>query len=338
MKKVLLFMFLFIIVFISACTSPSPTKAPDAPEISVFQEAQDGRPIRFAHGQHGDTWMGLMLAGFLEACDDYGLLCDHSAVAGLDEAPVISYVEQMNSENTSGLMMGMWYESRYILAEYLDKKGVPLVSPHVQLPAELNGLGLAGAGPDVDGYALAAGRAMAEKVNCEGPVAFSQSSLLPQENQVTEGFQTGFRELCPDTEFLEKIAIGPTDTAKAIALAGAELTAHPDVVAAMSSTAHGGMAWAKAAEENGKEPGEIVIQGMDGMPANLDLVKSGEIWVLIGQPVYEEAYYSVVLLVNNLMGFPVPYKNLLPAPQITIDNVDDFYEIVEKAQRAALGE
>jgi len=54
--------------------------------------------------------------------------------------------------------------------------------------------------------------------------------------------------------------------------------------------------------------------------------------MLVGQPVFEEAYYDVVLLVTHLMGYPVPFTNLLPAPQITLENVDQFYAIVEKAE------
>jgi len=56
--------------------------------------------------------------------------------------------------------------------------------------------------------------------------------------------------------------------------------------------------------------------------------------MLVGQPVYEEAYYSVALLVNNLMGLPVPYANILPCPLITLENVAGFYDIIEKAEEA----
>jgi len=38
--------------------------------------------------------------------------------------------------------------------------------------------------------------------------------------------------------------------------------------------------------------------------------------------------------VNNLMGLPVPYANILPCPLITLENADDFYAIIEKAEEA----
>jgi len=336
MKKILLGLML-VVLFLGACASPvnAPTGEKES-EVSAFQKAQEGKPFRFAYGQHGDPWMNLLLAGWLQACDDYDVLCEHTYITGQDEAGVLAYVDTITTENTSGLMIGMWYESRYVTGKELVKEGIPFVAPHVPLDSSLVPGMLAWAGPDADEYSVAAGKAMAEKVQCKGQIAFSQSDLLPMENQVTEGFQLGFREVCPDTEFLEKVAIGAADMAKSIAVASAVFQANPDVTAAFSSTANGGQAWAKAAQENGKTPGEIVIQGMDYMEANLDMVKSGDIWMLVGQPVYEEAYYSVALLVNNLMGLPVPYANILPCPLITLENVDDFYTIIEKAEKAVI--
>ena len=71
---------------------------------------------------------------------------------------------------------------------------------------------------------------------------------------------------------------------------------------------------------------------MDYTRPNLDLVKSGEVWMLVGQPLYEEMYYSVVLLANHLLGIPVPYGNYLPAPQVTLENIDQFYAINDFAE------
>ena len=347
MKKIV-FGLMLVVLLLGACASPveAPIVEKEAlvvelatpvekePEVSVFQEAQDGKPFRFPNGQYGGTWMSLLLAGWLQACDDYGLLCEHTYISDNDEAGVLSYVDTITTENTSGVMIGMWVESRFITGKKLVEDGISFVAPHVGIDASIVPGMVAWAGPDPDEYSLAAGKAMAEKVDCEGPVGFSQSQSSPMENVVTAGLQQGFRELCPDTEFLETVLTGNLDMAKAIAVSSAVIQANPDLRAAMTSTAPGGEAWARAAQENGKEAGEIVIQGMDYMEVNLDLVSSGDIWMLIGQPVYEEAYYSVVLLVNNLMGLPVPYANILPAPQITLENVAGFYDIIEKAEEA----
>jgi ribose transport system substrate-binding protein len=181
-------------------------------------------------------------------------------------------------------------------------------------------------------FSQKAGKAVAEKIECEGAIALSQSGLSEGENRVIENFKIGYLEVCSDAKFLEVTIVGSNDMAKSIVLSSGALQANPDITAAFSSTSDGAPAWALAAEESGIEKGKIAIVGMDGTRANLDLVASGKIWMLVGQPVFEEAYYDVVLLVNHLMGYPVPFENLLPAPQITLENVDQFYAIVEKAE------
>ena len=71
---------------------------------------------------------------------------------------------------------------------------------------------------------------------------------------------------------------------------------------------------------------------MDYTRPNLDLVKSGEVYMLIGQPLYEECYWATVLLANYLLDLPVPYENIMPAPLVTSDNVDQFYAINDLAE------
>ena len=91
MKKILLFMVLFVFV-LSACVSSEPEvvevikEVPAEPEISVFQEAQDGRPFRFIYLQQSNPFRVLMIAGFLQACEDYGVLCELHGDEGRDEA------------------------------------------------------------------------------------------------------------------------------------------------------------------------------------------------------------------------------------------------------------
>ena len=346
MKKIM-FGLMLVVLFLGACASPVEAPivekevavvelAPPVekePEISVFQKAQNGKPLRFVYVFHGDPFMNLMLAGWLQGCDDYGVLCEHSYISGLDEPALLAYADTITAENTSGVLMPMWGESRWIIGNKLVEDGVPLVAPHMELDASIVPGMVAWAAPDADAFGHKAGKAMAEKVQCEGPIAFSQSDLNPMQNRIMASFRLAFKELCPDTELLEIVAIGAGDMAKSIALSSAVIIANPDLKAAFSTTANGAQSWAGAAKDSGKEVGEIVIMGMDYMEANLDMVKSGEIWALVGQPAYEESYYSVALLVNNLMG-PVPYENYLPSPIITLENVDDFYVIVEKAKEA----
>lgn len=329
MKKILLFVVLFIFI-LSACVSPKPT---EVEEETAFRKAQEGKPIRFAHQYAKHPFMVLVTGGFLAACDDYGLQCELSSVDGADEAKVVAYVEAITPENTSGVVMIVHTPSRFVSAEMLVDRGIPLVAPHVVVNREdVSGV-LSWTGPNADEYSQDAGRALAEKVECEGPVAVSQLHFNEMENAVADNFRIGFLEICPDTELLETVVFGAeADMAKSIAVASATIQANPGLTAAFATTADGPTVWSSAAEENGKEIGEIAITGMDYTRVNLDKIKSGEAFMLVAQPAFEEGYYAVVLLANSLLGIPVPYENYLPAPQVTLENVDEFYAINDLAE------
>lgn len=339
MKKITLL--LLVLVFIlSACASSLEkvqkvveTVIVEAePEVSVFREAQDGKPFRYTHWGNFHPVYKIMGAGFLQACEDYGLICELTNTDDFDDAKLIAMMETLNTDNTSGIVTGMYFPSRWEAGITAINKGIPVVGDHVPVLDRENVPGLvAWSAPDIIEFARNAGIAMAEKLECAGPVANSQSQLAENESVITDNFREAFLGVCPDTEVLETRALG-LELSDSIPNAAAIITAHPDLVGAFSATGDGAQSWAKAAQERGKEAGEIVIVGMDYTRPNLDLVKSGEVWMLVGQPLYEEMYYSVVLLANHLLGIPVPYGNYLPAPQVTLENIDQFYAINDFAE------
>ena len=72
-----------------------------------------------------------------------------------------------------------------------------------------------------------------------------------------------------------------------------------------------------------------MIVGMDYTAPNLDLVQSGEVWGLVGQPLVEEYYLATKLAIAAAQGIPVPEQNWLPAPFVTLDNIDQFQAYAE---------
>ena len=330
MKK-MLFGLMLVVLFLGACASPVEAPVVEKePEVSVFQKAQDGKPLRFIANEAGHPFMLMAIAGFVEACNDYDLLCELVLSEDMDDAKILTMVEATKAENTSGVSFVINSPSRYLATSPIREQGLPLVSWHIAIPpGTYDGL-LAITGPDKVEYSLAAGRAGAEKVGCDGPAVISMSGMSDNENIVADNMEAGFREVCPDTEFLPRIAVGSGDDAKGIASSSSLLQANPDIPIVFSTTSDGARWWALSAQEVGVEKGKIAIVGMDATRANLDLVKSGDIWMIIAQPVFEENYYAVALLANHLMGYPVPYNNYLPAPQATLENVDNFYAILDK--------
>ena len=330
MKKIL-FGLVLVVLLLGACASPveAPTSEKE-PEVSVFQKAQNGKPLRFITNQSGHPFILMGIAGFMEACKDYDLLCEMAVTEDFDNAKLFSIVDGTQVDDVSGVVLSLNAPVRYPAGLSLINKGIPLTSWHASIPpGAVDGL-LARAGPNPVEYSLAAGRAGAEKAECKGPVAISSSGMSDMENTVADNMEAGWKELCPDTEFLPRIAVGSGDDAKGISTASALLQANPDVTVAFSTTSDGARWWALSAQELGIEKGKVAIIGMDATRGNLDLVKSGDVWMLVAQPVFEESYFATSLLVHHLMGYPVPVNSDLPAPQATIENIDAFYGILEK--------
>ena len=133
---------------------------------------------------------------------------------------------------------------------------------------------------------------------------------------------------CPEFTVLPVELEGPEPTG-AIAVATSLMQAHPDLVAGFSTTGGGPTTWAGTRKETGKK---IVAAGMDATHVNLDLVKNGEVWGLVAQPLYEESKGSAELLYKLANGEEVPYWTILEAPLVTKDNTDAFYAILDKLE------
>jgi ribose transport system substrate-binding protein len=340
MKKFTLVSILVIFVLIiGACTTPpkpEPTISypPPKPQISVFQEAQNGKPFRWPHDNSAHPVTRLMLAGFMQACKDFDLLCEDMGIDGDNTPGALALVEQAAALGTSGMLFAIFQPAHYQPTIDAIKAGIPVASFHFAVDKkDVPGL-LAFAAPDMGDYSTRAGYAMAEKTNCGSPIGITQSMLNTGENLVTENFRKAYSERCPDAVLLETQMEG-LDQAAAIAVASAIIQANSDIKGGFSSTGNGPTTWAKAAQENGKKPGEITIISMDYTRPNLDLVKNGEVYMLVGQPLFEETYYATTLLVLNMMGYPVPYEHYLPAPLITLENVDKYFAINDLAEGIA---
>ena len=67
-----------------------------------------------------------------------------------------------------------------------------------------------------------------------------------------------------------------------------------------------------------------MVVGMDYTPQNLDLIKAGEVWGVVGQPLVEEVYKATVLAHLVSSGVLIDEQNWLPAPFVTAENVDYY--------------
>ena len=69
---------------------------------------------------------------------------------------------------------------------------------------------------------------------------------------------------------------------------------------------------------------------MDYTQVNLDLVKSGKVFGIVAQPIYDEMSGAAGLLYAMANGKTEPYWTVLPAPLVTAADVQPYYDILAK--------
>jgi ribose transport system substrate-binding protein len=216
------------------------------------------------------------------------------------------------------------------LIEKVGKAHVPVILPHFPVPeGSLPGAtGIISCDP-VD-YAKEAAHKIGMAIGGKGSVAVTQGSFNSTENLVSESFTKTMRELYPDVKVLAPEEEG-FDAPKAISKAASILQSHADVVAALSTTGGGPTTWAGAQKEAGRK---IVAVGMDYTRVNLDLVRDGEVYAVVGQPLWEESSGAAELLDKVVRGEKIPWWTKLPGPFITKDKLDPYYAVLDKVEAA----
>lgn len=269
--------------------------------------------------------------GFKEGCRKLGYECTVIGTDGPDVAGTIALAEQVLArKDAAGMAIWTGNPAWNPLIEKVSKAGIPIILPHFPVP-EGSTPGATGIiSCDPAGYAKNAAMEIGKAIGGKGAVAITQGGFNTTENMVSEAFTKAMKELHPDVRVLKPEEEG-FDAPKAIAKAASILQANPDVVAALSTTGGGPTTWAGAQREAGRK---IVAVGMDYTRVNLDLVKSGEIYAVIGQPLWEESSGAAELLDKAARGEQVPWWTKLPAPFITKDKVAPYETLLDKVEAA----
>jgi ribose transport system substrate-binding protein len=211
--------------------------------------------------------------------------------------------------------------------EKLSKDGFPVVVWHV-LPAESSVPGLRAATGEVVPEAGAnSAMAMGEQMGGEGVIAITQGSFNTAENDMAASFKATMAGKFPNIKILDPQLEGFEPSAAA-ASAVAILQGNDQITGAFSTTGNGVLTWSGAARTAGRK---LVIVGMDYTRQNLDIVKAGDAFGLVAQPLYEEGAKSIELLGDITDGKTVPYSNPLPANVIKAGDLDPFYDKLKSA-------
>ena len=273
----------------------------------------------------------LMQAGFLQRCEQAGYTCDlvgNPSATSFDVSATIPLADAaLSRRKYSAIAVYTPDPAIYPFIAKLSKEGYPIVTWH-RLPEEGTITGLSAAtGHDVTLAATDAAMAMGNVLKGTGAVAITQGSFNAEENRMATDFAAVIRKEFPAISLLAPQLEGfePSGAkAKAIAI----LQGYPLVTGAFSTTGNGAETWAGAARTTQRR---ISIISMDYTRQNLDLVKAGEVYAIVAQPLYEEGAAVADLVGALAANQPVKFRNVLPAKIVTAADLTPYYKILEAA-------
>jgi ribose transport system substrate-binding protein len=280
-----------------------------------------GGTYYWLQGLSGNPTHALAMNSFLGQCKTEGLKCEAITATG---GSVDDFVNLMPKALAKGDAAGfaVWGDSPAYYP-YFSQAKVPIVRMHFYQPEGTYPGKVYFTGADAGSYAKNAADAMCKKLQDDGKtagsVAITQASSNVTENQVASTFTTEMKSMCPSTKVLGSQAEG-TDPPAAAAKAVSLIQANSDIVAAFSTTGGGATTWTNAQNQTGKS---LIVIGVDYTRQNLDNVKAGKIYALIGQPVAKESQEVATVFHQLKDGKTVPYWTKLDAPIITKDGAGE---------------
>lgn len=269
--------------------------------------------------------------GFLEKAKELGYKAEVVGTDDFNDADTVSLGEASLAKGAKGFVVWAHVPAYYPLIKRIKRKGGYSVVPHFPIEeGAAKGLDV-NMSADPYKYGQEVAKAMGAEIGRSktGKVAVSQGGFNTTENLAAKGFIDYINENFSNLKALEPIEEG-FDAPVAISRAVALIQANPDLLGAFSTTGAGPLTWSGAKGQTGRS--DLVAVGMDYTEQNLDLVKSGKIFAIVAQPLYEEAQRSVIVLDKLMKGEEVPYFIPLKAPVVTAKDVDQYSDILKRVK------
>lgn len=324
-----------LLVVLSGCgsQSSSPSSSGGA-NVATTQgapaSATKGKKLYWVQFLKGHPVHQMTQIAFTEGCRKLGYQCEIVGTDGLDMPGTIALAEQaMAKGDAAGMAVWTGDPTFNSFIKEVGDKGIPVILPHFPVPQSSVPGATGVISSDPAAYAQQAALAIGKQIGGKGTVAITQGGFNTTENLVAKTFSQTMKQKFPAVKVLDPQEEGLADAAAAVAKATAILQANPDVVAALSTTGGGPSTWANAQKETRRK---IVIIGMDYTRVNLDLVKSGEVYAVIGQPLWDESYGAAELLDKSVKGKKIPWWTKLPAPIITKDKLAPYYTLLDRVE------
>ena len=207
-------------------------------------------------------------------------------------------------------------------------------SPMTDLQAEFGTKGMGYAGVDL----YAGGTLTAEAMLAKGLQAGDEAMVYgvfsqAERGQSEKGLADTLEKAGLKVDRLEITQDVNSDTSLAIPVLVAYIQSHPNLKAI--GTQHGGITGqiGQVLQQAGKQPGDIVVGGIDLGPATIDGLKSGYITATLDQLLYLQGFMPVVQCVMTAK-YKMPGLSLnTGAGVVTPETIDSLVELIDKGIR-----
>jgi simple sugar transport system substrate-binding protein len=207
-------------------------------------------------------------------------------------------------------------------------------SPMTDLQQEFGPQGLGYAGVDL----YAGGKLTAESMLAKGLKAGDEAMVYgvfsqAERGQSEKGLADTLEAAGLTVDRLEITQEANSDASLAVPILAAYVQAHPNLKAI--GTQHGGITGilAEVLQKAGKQPGDIVVGGIDLGPATIDGLKSGYVTATLDQLLYLQGFMPVVQCVMTAK-YKMPGLSLnTGAGVVTPDTIDDLVELIDAGIR-----
>lgn len=274
----------------------------------------------------GNPTLALMAQGFKDEAAKDGFNGENLLAADADVQHVVALGDQALAQNVKGMVILPFAPAMYPFVQKAIAAHIPVVVTHFPV-SQTDTPGLTqDIVTDVAAYGKAAADAIGGQVGGKGSVAITQGSFNTTENLAATSFTSEMNTKYPGVTVLAPQVEGfdpPTAISKAVSI----IQANPTIVGAFSTTGGGPTTWSGAEDQTGHK---LTVIGMDYTRPNLDDIKAGKVYAVVGQPIYQEHQMAVDTIRDVICGKSVPFAVHPPSPIITQADLSTYYALNDR--------
>lgn len=289
-------------------------------------------------GNPGDGATLARQTGAAQAAAALGVQLNEQFSAWAPETMINQFKEAVAAQPSCIGIMGHPGSAAFqdIVADAVDQGIVVTVgnSPMTDLQAQFGASGMGYAGVDLyEGGKLTAEHMLAQGLQSGDEAMVYGVFSQAERGQSEKGLADTLEAAGLTVDRLEITQEVNSDVSLGVPVLVAYIQSHPDLKAI--GTQHGGVTGvlAEVLQKAGKQPGDIVVGGIDLGPATIDGLKSGYVSATLDQLLYLQGFMPVVQCVMTAK-YKMPGLSLnTGAGTVTPDTIDGLVELIDEGIR-----